>query len=704
MIGVIISIFLLFVIPANIILLILFGIKKLKLDKVIFFVSYGIAPLLNGLFLYYLIWFFPEKNDVFYLGIILASWLILLIFYFRNWHGVLSFYKKLYFSLKPEFFKKRNLLFLPVGFFLVLFSIQALFYPIVDNDKASYLNQSEAVYEYKNLDWEKEQIVFIRSDDEYRYNSSIRPAIPYFMAFSFMIDRDEDYFVFKFLSSYYHFLLLGLFLIIVYKLAGKFKQNKFRAVLFGSIFFIFSWTLTRSFIVNSKESTIYFFALLSLVLVYNLIAEKKRNKVVEFLLGISLGLNVFINLHGILIASFGLLILFLYSSLKWGERFYQIIFVFLIQIFAGAFEFFRMFGFVFASNIKAVKNSLIDFCGYLNKSINLAESNVPSSTENLNINTSSDHLDEGHLGLYQMSSLFDVYFKGKFQILTNPGIFGFYFWFFLLIVFNKCKEIFSSKLGKIIISFIIIYFLVVLDPFNLNNHSYAIILWGSSKYASLLMLCSMIFVAVYFDGIMKVFINWIKIFSNIIILLGSFLFILIFFLKDYLINLGLRILLAVIPVFKEVQFYQEKIEKIYFAGLFSLLIFLLALIFFKNSKKYFYAVSSCCSLLFFVLIPFFITDTGKVPHLKTFTYLFNDKETKLKKTIFYGDIYKVYFYAKDKSPEGSKINSISEIYTYDDHFKIRINFEDLDYAIKKECDEDFYSLHKEGKFNLCEKK
>jgi hypothetical protein len=94
MINTIISILLLFIIPANIILLALFGIKKLKLDKVIFFVSYGIAPLLNGLFLYYLIWVFPEKNDIFYLGIILALWFGFLAFYFRNWHGVVCFFKK----------------------------------------------------------------------------------------------------------------------------------------------------------------------------------------------------------------------------------------------------------------------------------------------------------------------------------------------------------------------------------------------------------------------------------------------------------------------------------------------------------------------------------------------------------------------------------------------------------------------------------
>jgi hypothetical protein len=713
MINTIISILLLFIIPANIILLALFGIKKLKLDKVIFFVSYGIAPLLNGLFLYYLIWVFPEKNDIFYLGIILALWFGFLAFYFRNWHGVVSFYKKLYLSLKSEFFKKRNLLFLPISFFLLVFSIQALFYPIVDNDKALYLNQSEAVYKYKNLDWQKELSILIRGDDEYKYNSSIRPAIPNFMAFSFMIDRDEDYFVFKFLSSYYHFLLLGLFLTIVYNLAGNLKQNKFKAVLFGSIFFVFSWTLTRSFILNSKEAIIYFFALLGFYLTYKLIAEKKRNKWLEILLGISLGLNVFVNLHGIIIASFVLLILFLYSSLKWKEKFCQVFFVFLIQVFAGAFEFLRMFGFIFASNIKAVKSSLNDLYeslrGYID-SIRLDD--TPSNNQEItskigdqkNIEPSSNHLDEGHLDLYQMSSLFDIYVKGKFQILTNPGVFGFYFWFFLLIVFNKFKEIFASKLGKIIISFIGIYFLVVLDPFNLNNHPYAVILWGSSKYASLLMLCSMVFVAVYFDWLVKKIVYWTEKFSNGIIFTGLVLFGLVLFFKENLINLGLKTLLSVIPVFKEVGFYQEKIEKIYFLGLFCLFGLVVSLIVLKYKKKYSYILFSPLLLVLFVLTPFFITDASKVPIEKTFTYLFSDREAKLKETIFYGDIYKVYFYAKEKLPRGVVINSVSEIYTYDDHFKIRRNSENLEYIIMQKCGEDFYSLYEGGQFSLCKRR
>jgi hypothetical protein len=106
----------------------------------------------------------------------------------------------------------------------------------------------------------------------------------------------------------------------------------------------------------------------------------------------------------------------------------------------------------------------------------------------------------------------------------------------------------------------------------------------------------------------------------------------------------------------------------------------------------------------FVLTPFFITDASKVPIEKTFTYLFSDREAKLKETIFYGDIYKVYFYAKEKLPRGVVINSVSEIYTYDDHFKIRRNSENLEYIIMQKCGEDFYSLYEGGQFSLCKRR
>lgn len=715
------EIFLLFFIPANILLL-LFGLKhKEQLqEKIILFVSYGAAPLLSSLLLYYLIWFFPEKPDLFYLLFIFSFWAILLLVFAKNWRKVVYIYKKFYFLARENIFQKRNLLFLPILIFLFLFSIQALFYPIVDNDKALYLNQSEAVYEYKKLDWKKESNILIRGNDEYYYNSMIRPAIPYFMAFSFMISKDEGYFIFKFLSSYYYFLLLGLFLVIVYELAGKLKQNKFKAMFFGFLFFTFSWTLTRSFIFNSKETIIYFLALLSLYLFYCLIKIKKRNYLIEILLGITVGSNMFVNLHGIIIGFFVILLLLIFSSLKWSDRFKQVIFIFIVNLFFGAFELFKMFGFVFASNLKfiqeviiAIWNSLRDFFLSLtenffqkysgdtqsgNQGDNTSISKFPVDKEDGGVSS----LDQGHLGLYQMSGLLDVYLRGKLQILTNVGVFGFYFWFFLVALFVKLKEIIKSRLGKIILAFIVIYFLVVLDPFNINHHKYAVILWGSTKYASLVMLLSLIFISVYADLFFKTLFNFLKKKLGLAtIFIGTILFLSVI-LKDKIISLGVKLLLSVIPKFKDISFYQGKIENFYYAAIVFLLLALVILFLLKIKKTIVAYYIFIASLVFvFVVFPFFLINTGKVYLKDTFDYLNKERRVKLENTVYYGDIYRIYFYAKEKLPKNTKIKIMSEGYTYDDYFEIKRNVEEVNYAIEKECGDDSYSLQKEGEFNLC---
>ena len=682
------KIILLFFLPANIILLHLlkFGYRKKIEDFLLLIFSYGVGPIINGLLFYYLIWFVPNQSNKVYLTIIFVLWVIALLFSVKEINQIKKIYKNLFIRTKKgiEFLGKRLLLFLPVLIMMFILGIQALVYPVVGNDSASYLNQSEAIYENKNLKWQKESTVIIRGDDEYRYNSAIRPGIPSLIALNYLIKKENSYFVFKLLSFYYYLLLFSIFLLIVYTLSKKIKVNSFNALFFASLFFAFSWTLARSVVFNSKESIIYFFAITSIFLLYKIIGHKGRNLSLEILLAILLGLNMFINLHGVIIGSIILLILVVFSRLSFWERIKQALYIFVVSLFLGAFEFIFSFKFIFFSTLH--KFSL---------TLSTIFSKTLSKVQNLDLT---------HQRLYQMKSLKDLYLKGKLQILTNIGVFGFYFWMFLVVIACKLKKVMNSKLGKIILSFVFLYFLIVLDPFNLNKHSLAIVLWGSVKYATLILLISLIITSIYAEEmIIKIFIflkKWKKMALFITIMLASGLLL----FKQFFISIGLKILVSVIPVYKDVSFYKGKIEDFFFAGILFLLLILfsLLLVYFKKSEIAF-RVLVFSLILFFVFIPFFITDVGKVKLHETFFYLNKSREYKLVKTLNYGNIYNVYYYAKSKLPEKTQIKTnFNELYSYDDYFSLhKMKKGGIKYEISRKCQPSSEVLYSSDNIYLC---
>jgi len=703
----ILKIILLFLIPANIVLLLLLRkkINKTIGDYVSLVFSYGVGPLFNGLFFYYLVWFFPEKTGLFYVGAVSALWVLLLAAGTKKIKFLALFYKKIFSCIKKGLANSRKLfLFAPVLAVLLFTATQALFYPIVDNDQAIYLNQSEALYQYRNLDWQREDRVVIRGDDEYKYNSAIQPAIPSLMAFSFMIHKEEgNYFVFNFFMAYYYLFLLAFFLFVIYKISATLDKNPFYAILFGSFFFVFSWGLSRTFIFNSKESVIYFLTAVGIYLVYLIAVSSRRHLGMEALLGIVLGLNSLVNLHGIIIEAISLLVLFMVSSQKIKDRFLQVLWAFSVSLFAGGFEIIETFGFVFWSTAKNISDSAI----HLVHEVLSPKDGVTAIKNSMGNprNTSVANLDATHSDLYQVKGFLDIYLKGKLQIFTNIGIFGFYAWIFIATLAYDLKNIWKNKIAKILVLFIGIYFVVVIDPFNLNGNQYAIVLWGSSKYAKLLLLLSLAITSVYayylLSGAFGFFSRYGKAVS-IAILSTLFIFVL---LRNEVIAYLLKVLFSVTQVYKGAGFYHHKIEIFFYSSV--LIMFLVAISFAldKVKREMSFIIFSLSCISFFIFVPFFITDVGKVSLLKTFPLLGADGEKKLEKSLTYGDIYNVYFYAKNNLPCGTLLQtSFNEIYTYDDHFQIKKGYSDnVDYGISPRCKDNYKPVYTSGNVSLCAK-
>ncbi len=717
-----ISIFFIFLLPANVILLLLFNFNKyFKLKYYIQFIfSYGVAPLSSALIFRYLILLFPEKSSLFYTLIIGSFWIILLILFFKNVNKLKIAYRKLYFFTKRIISFRNFLIYFPIIFMLIIFTFQALVYPIVDGDGARYINQSKAIYTYKNIQWEKRAAVIIASNNEYRFNPMIRPAIPYFVALTFMIDgNSRSYFMYKFLAYYYYLLLYLIFIVLVYTLADKLKKNKKLAIFFGMLFFTFSWALTRTMIFSSKESIIYFFTLLGIYFVYQLINHKKRNAYLEILLGIILGINSFVNLHGIIIGLILLFLLLIFSSLSFWERLKQSLVVFSLYLFFGAFEFILNFKGVFPFVSAKISNFILKIFPVkeLKQSYedNLASIKIDSLFSKgregvrhiISSNKEIKTIKESNLGLYQVNNGWGIYLKGKLQILTKIGVFGFYFWFFLIIVVNNFKKIVFSRVGKLIVAFIIVYFFLFMDPFNIDKSPLAIVLWGSTKYAELVLLMSLVIVSVYFYDFAKGIFSYLNKYKYKMLISLSFIVLILIIFKNLINEVALKMLFVTIPIYKNILFYKDKISFFYFSMFLFLIVIILSLIVnsFKKKQIAFYIFLTTC-ILFFIGVPFFITNIGKVPLDKTISDLFLDRKLKLEATVNNNAIYDVYFYAKKILPKNTIITTnFSELYIYNDYFKLtKTRYVGVDYLItKSDCSDKWSNIYSNQDVNLCKK-
>ena len=707
------KILLFFIIPSNILLLFLCrtGLIDRFKKAVIFCFGYGVAPFLNSLIFYYLIWFFPEREKSFYLIILAIFWLMLFLFGIKGFGNLRRNYQEIIFSLASKWreIKKSKLVVLLalVVLFIGLSTIQSLFYPIIGGDEVLYLNQSEALKEERNLDWRKAHHVIIRGDDQYSYNSMIRPGIPSLMALNLFVS-DKNYFIFKFLSCYYYLLLITVFLILIKKVAHELKKDHVPAIIFGMLFLVFSWTITRSYIFNSKEIIIYFFALLGIIFAIDLI-KKERCFINSLFLGIILGVNSFLNFHGIVIGLITTLIVLIFAKNGIRGRLKTGLIIFPTFILFGGTEFIKSFSFIFSrtflATVEFFKNKL--FSKFQIDEVNqvLPEDIKPEDIKKDELS----YLNDDHKALYKISDKKSLYLRGKLQMVTNVGVFGYYFWGFLVTIILKFKKILKSEAGRVMVVFIFVYLLIVLDVFNLNKHEYSIILCGSTKYASLLTLLSLVVLSAYIKSFGEKIIRFLfrkrKFFS---LLAGSFFFIMLVN-KEYFVHKGTDILLATIRDFKDVSFYQDKIDLFYNV----VLVFLFGLIISVWIKKWSSRIGdgTICLLLvlFFVLTPFFITNVGKISWRNSLKYIGSDLETKLTNTSNdTRDIFKVYFYAKQMLPFQSTMSGPNEIYTYDNYFRLVMkNRGEPQYIITKtakKCKASFSRVYQSGDYVLCKKK
>lgn len=697
---IIFSLLIFFLFPSCIVMMTMlkFGMQKRLENRLIFILSFGIAPFISSFLTYYLIALAPSNRDWFYISFLSLFWVFILYLVFDKYdRGILVvryIAKRLSGSIKQINSYKKYAFLIIISLFLIAYSTQALFYPIIDGDNAQYINQGRAVYEQKSFDWQNKTGIMINGDDYYVYNPMIRPAVPFFMSAVYLVANQNDgTFIYQFLHWYFFVLFFLIFLYAVdllYKKINGGRELNGSHIFWSILMFLFSWGLVRLFMFGLKESIIYFYLLASLILISKAIDERKKRVEDQYLhiplvLAIVLGLNMFVNLNGIIIAGIILTILFLNYNSSVLKKIFFVFIVFVSSLPFGGFEFFNTFYNVFFVSVES-------FIRYV----------FPSHGV-ININPVSTIYDQSHQNLFQFRSWADYYIKGKFQIFSNIGYFGFYFWFFMAIFIAKFKEIVTDTLGRVIILFMGLYFFVIIDPLSLNHNQYSIVLWGSQKYSMLILVLSLVVLSVYVGNIISCIQKLIE--KKIVpIILGAVLFILVFF-HAKVIEFGFFILSKSIQFYKEDAFYMNIVNNIFWFVIVvvAILLWMLFIGRFLKDKIIYYYLSTCFFISCFIIFPFFLTNPGKVPLIKTFSYIFSDREAMLKNSIYEGDIFKVYFYAKSTLPKGSILaTDFVEVYPYDDYFSLIEKFRSQKnaYAITANCDT-ANIIFKSGRISLC---
>jgi len=680
-------IFLICFLVANVILLLIFNFKlrnRLE-DFLLLLFSWGVAPFIMSLFFYVGIFLFPGKGDFFYK--VLIGVFALAGGYFLNGKVriLANIYNKVFYGLLWRIKKLPIYITIISLFFISVYSTQLFIFPLAENDSAHYLNHAAAFYEYKNSNWQKESTTLIRKDDYFKYDSSVRPGIPVLVALSYMFQDQAvyRYAPFKAIVFYYYILLLMLFIFIIEKVSKKLGINERASVAVGLIFFVFSWGMSRILIFGAKEIVIYFFALFSLYIATRILEREHDRECGELtLLAILLGLNAFINLHGIIIESIILFLLIFFLRKRFLTKIYNIGYVFILSLFFGGFEFIHFFNFVFITPILNV--------AHLNTWVN--DALAPQTIT--------------HHDLYDFSSSLSKYLKGKLQIFSNVGAFGVYFWLYIIVLLVFFKSVITEKFLQFLAAFILIYYIVVIDPFNLIKHPLSVVLWGSQKYAMLLLFLSMIGSSVFTPSLLKKTTDILQPKGKWIIVSCIVIIVITIFFKEIILGILMNILLATIVIHKDMSFYSEVMLSLYNTVLVMMGVFLcLAVIaVWCDSRKLMQSIFVCCGLML-ILVPFFATNVGRVALVKTFSYTNASPEDKLRGLLNKGGIMDVYFEAKNILPRGTLLQTdYMEMYAYDDYFALTYsrNIPSVDYAISANC-LSWRTIMTSGVVKLCER-
>lgn len=616
----------------------LFSILSRFLKNKTFFLLLSVflaSPLLIGLLLYLIFFVAPNQAKIFY--IIAISFPILLLTFLGRKNLFLAFQVisdkwRILVSKPLDLFSK--IILFAILFALILVFLRTILWPINWVDQIYYIKQAYVFAQTRSLDlFFKWGFFHDSSLYSYQMNPAIRPGLPMVFSTTFLFNnslRDAQYFC-QTIIFYYFLLTSSVVFYVSWKIA---KKDNLKSALIALFLMLFTFHFIYLSIGGFKELIIIPMTILILFYISN--QEKLLGRLNPCIyIGIFAGLMSFINYSGVLISLFVLLIFILTKGISPRKIISATKILLFVVIFSG-FEFFVFINFVAPSLASQFFHK--EVASTTEQPIDVATSN----TENDFIAAASPAAKNEFAG-YGITSLKDLYIKGKFQGLFQIQYFGLIFILFTIIVIATYKRLLENRFIKNLLFFLLIYGFIFFDPLNINRNDFAYVLSISQKYTTLLVPFVAIVIAYQFNRIEKLLekINP----KGLIVILSSFSILDFIFLKNNPERL-LKIISVFVPILNNREYYIRGLRLLNNMSLILSTALLITLTYFYMMKRkklvFLFRKTSMVSgffLLIFFLSPFLFFYNSNFGLKNTFAYSFDNNSVKLGKIIGWEEMY-----------------------------------------------------------------
>jgi len=590
-----------------------------------YFVGFGISPFFISIILYYLYLFAPGREWFFYSSIIYIVYLFILISNITETKKVIvdstkflaNLLSKIVSLLKSSALP--NKLYISFVLFVVLFVfVKGLAYPFTWPDMSSYLEQGYILTNNRSLNSLVDRDPLCEGTSCFQVNPAVCPAIPLLQ--SFLYHKAENFYDnsfrgIRFVYFYYFFLSLCIFIYIFLEI-----NNNRELLLLGLTLWLSSYSFSHLMIFGFKEIIYIFIILANLYIIYLLNIKKETNVNLSFfsiIIGALLGIGIFLNFDGVIIAGIILLIL-LFSGKKTN---------FSIKNKSISLALISLLIILFGGRVLYTETSQFIFNKGLISNGNRTETFFSKSNELEGHSITEEKIDEKQ---NQGKILSEILMKGKLQSFTQPQFHGLIFFLFLfsLIFYIKDKKgrnLFISIIGF----FVLLYSFVIRDPFFLNPHRYAYVLAISQKYTTLLIPLASVFVAYNYSLVYKFlikykYLKYISIFS--IFIIPS--------IRNHAVHVLYDVIRKASPLQNPKIYYLDRLNilLLYFP-LFSLISFSVLLYLEKYKRKTESERKVFQNLIFislFFIIPYTITLNNNQSIGGTITHIFSSDIDKLR--------------------------------------------------------------------------
>lgn len=411
-------------------------------------VGISVGPFLVALMQYFLLAVLPEKNPLVYPILIGVVFLL-----FGVWSRKYLLLPKKIIWKRPVF----NVASLFVGVVVMFTFIRMVMYPPTWGDIYEYIQQAYVYSQDRGLWRTNSGVPFTADSTHYVINPAIRPGIPMLDSLFFLVAAPTPTVLIltHFVYSYYFVLLL-----FTVGYGGKLLGFRGSNLLWSVVLTLSSFYVVRFAIYGAKEIILMELAILSLYALYELGKSKKIDWKYLILMGVTMGIGSFINFSGTIVAAIiGLIFLFWVRYPLKIRIWTAVVLAGLVILFGGLEPWNGAVGFIFSPTPLSSKTVVVD----------AAKSK------------------QAELRNYGLATSREVILKGKLQGFTQPQFFGLIFsaWFVITII-SWMRGDKWSRLEKLLLSYVLIYFLVIMDPLSINPHKYAYILSISPKYTLML--------------------------------------------------------------------------------------------------------------------------------------------------------------------------------------------------------------------------